>query len=76
MTILDKSYGKNANASLMQAEERAIGAVTWNTYFRYLRFTGSIHWGTFILILLVLAQATLGKWNALLALPTYTEGLT
>jgi ATP-binding cassette, subfamily C (CFTR/MRP), member 1 len=43
---------KKLAEKLMQAEERNIGAVTGNTYRRYLMFAGSALWGAVILALL------------------------
>lgn len=48
-------------AALMQTEERNTGAVTWETYTKYLRFGGGIFWAPWIITLLALNQAAAGK---------------
>ncbi|KAF4607269.1 hypothetical protein EYR38_001330 [Pleurotus pulmonarius] len=62
---------KNRNTTaLMQTEERNTGAVTWETYAKYLRFGGGIFWAPWIITLLALNQAAavgnnlfLGFWT-------------
>jgi ATP-binding cassette, subfamily C (CFTR/MRP), member 1 len=46
--------------ALMQTEERNTGAVTWSTYYKYLRFAGTVTWAPFILFLLTLSQVAQG----------------
>ncbi|KAF9067926.1 multidrug resistance-associated ABC transporter [Rhodocollybia butyracea] len=68
------SVGKadnSENAALMQKEERNTGAVTFQTYAKYLMFAGGLWWAPFILLVLTLAQAAqvgnnlfLGFWTA------------
>lgn len=61
---LDDDTGpKKTNAALMQIEERNTGAVTWDTYLKYLRFAGSATWAPFLLCLLTLSQASQGMFN-------------
>ncbi|KAJ7459489.1 multidrug resistance-associated ABC transporter [Mycena galericulata] len=62
---------KKAQAALMQTEERMTGAVSWDTYSKYLKFAGGIVWAPIIILLLALAQAAqvsnnmfLGFWTA------------
>jgi ATP-binding cassette, subfamily C (CFTR/MRP), member 1 len=47
--------------ALMQQEERNKGAVTWETYRKYLKYSGSILWGPIILALLALGQCATGE---------------
>ncbi|KAF4584938.1 hypothetical protein EYR40_001764 [Pleurotus pulmonarius] len=62
---------ENRNTTaLMQTEERNTGAVTWETYAKYLRFGGGIFWAPWIITLLALNQAAavgnnlfLGFWT-------------
>ncbi|KIK63265.1 hypothetical protein GYMLUDRAFT_40975 [Collybiopsis luxurians FD-317 M1] len=68
---VDPLSDKSADAALMQEEERNTGAVTWQTYAKYLKFAGGIWWAPFMLLLLTLAQAAqvgnnlfLGFWTA------------
>lgn len=56
----DKLNDTKANAALMQTEERNIGAVTWEIYAKYLRFSGGLFWAPVIFLLLVVAQAAQG----------------
>ncbi|KAE9399630.1 multidrug resistance-associated ABC transporter [Gymnopus androsaceus JB14] len=65
------SLDKEANAALMQIEERNLGAVSWRTYGKYLQFAGGVWWAPFMLLMLILAQAAqvgnnlfLGFWTA------------
>jgi hypothetical protein len=51
---------KKVQATLMQIEERNVGAVEWETYRQYLKFAGGMRWGPIIVVLLVLAQAAQG----------------
>lgn len=55
------SLSKEANATLMQAEERNLGAVTWGTYGKYLQYAGGLWWAPFMLLVLTLAQGAQGK---------------
>ncbi|KAJ6465868.1 multidrug resistance-associated ABC transporter [Mycena sanguinolenta] len=61
---------KKEQAALMQEEERNVGAVTLETYSKYLKFAGGLVWAPIILLLLTLAQAAqvgnnlfLGFWT-------------
>ncbi|KAF9500249.1 multidrug resistance-associated ABC transporter [Pleurotus eryngii] len=72
--------GETKNAALMQTEERNVGAVTWDTYTKYLRFGGGIFWAPFLFSLLVLNQAAavgnnlfLGFWTGQ-TIPGFTQG--
>ncbi|KAF8880183.1 multidrug resistance-associated ABC transporter [Infundibulicybe gibba] len=56
------SDAAQANAPLMQAEERNVGSVTWDTYKRYLQFAGGVFWAFIILILLAASEAS-SVWN-------------
>ncbi|KAJ7270615.1 multidrug resistance-associated ABC transporter [Mycena haematopus] len=67
----DELDAKKGQAALMQAEERNVGAVTFETYGKYLKFAGGLIWAPIILLLLVLAQSAqvgnnlfLGFWTA------------
>lgn len=51
---------KRAKAELMSKEERALGAVRWSVYAKYLRFAGGLVWFPIILLLLILAQGSQG----------------
>jgi ATP-binding cassette subfamily C (CFTR/MRP) protein 1 len=55
---LDK---KKPAATLMQAEERNTGSVSWDVYANYLRFAGGIIWAPIIIILLTITQGAQGK---------------
>ncbi|KAJ8457503.1 hypothetical protein ONZ45_g18288 [Pleurotus djamor] len=57
---------KDKNAALMQTEERNTGAVTWETYSKYLRFGGGIFWAPVLLGLLTLNQCAAVANNLLL----------
>ncbi|KAJ7100917.1 multidrug resistance-associated ABC transporter [Mycena belliarum] len=66
----DAAAEKKDQAALMQAEERNTGAVTWETYQKYLKFAGGIAWAPILLLLLTLTQAAqvantlfLGFWT-------------
>lgn len=52
---------KKVDATLMQAEERNTGSVTWQVYAKYLHFAGGIIWAPVILLLLTLTQGAQGK---------------
>ena len=52
--------GDVTDAALMQVEERNTGAVTWNTYTRYLTYAGGVVWVPIILGLLLLDEAARG----------------
>ncbi|KAJ6578750.1 multidrug resistance-associated ABC transporter [Mycena vulgaris] len=67
----DEVDAKKDQAALIQTEERNTGAVSWETYGKYLKFAGGIVWAPIILLLLTLAQAAqvgnnlfLGYWTA------------
>lgn len=62
----DKSEKKGQTA-LMTAEERNRGAVTGETYRKYLRFAGSILWAPYIALLMALVQGAAGKPLLILA---------
>ncbi|KAJ7800822.1 P-loop containing nucleoside triphosphate hydrolase protein [Mycena olivaceomarginata] len=62
---------KKGRAALMQTEERNTGAVTFETYGKYLKHAGGLFWGPIILLLLTLSQASqvgtnlfLGFWTS------------
>ncbi|KAJ7827865.1 multidrug resistance-associated ABC transporter [Mycena olivaceomarginata] len=62
---------KKGQAALTQTEERNTGAVTFETYGKYLRHAGGLFWGPIILLLLALSQASqvgtnlfLGFWTS------------
>ncbi|KII85509.1 hypothetical protein PLICRDRAFT_145262 [Plicaturopsis crispa FD-325 SS-3] len=66
-----KQDDKKADAALMQAEERNTGAVSIETYSKYLKFAGGIVWAPIFVLLLVLSQGAavgnnlfLGFWTA------------
>ncbi|KAF8882128.1 hypothetical protein BD779DRAFT_1675113 [Infundibulicybe gibba] len=76
----DGADNKKANAALMQAEERNIGSVSWDTYKKYLRFAGGIFWAPVILILLTITQGAqvgnnlfLGFWTVN-SIPGFRQG--
>lgn len=50
----------SAEDVLMQLEERNVGAVSWDVYKKYLRFSGGLIWAPVILALLILTQANQG----------------
>lgn len=52
---------KKDNAVLMQAEERATGAVAWETYAKYLRYAGGLFWAPVIIGLLIATQGAAGQ---------------
>ncbi|KAJ7123757.1 multidrug resistance-associated ABC transporter [Mycena epipterygia] len=67
----DVLEAKKDQAALMQTEERQTGAVSWETYRKYLKFGGGVIWAPVILGLLTAAQAAqvgnnlfLGFWTA------------
>lgn len=49
-----------AQAALMQAEERAVGAVSFETYRKYFNFAGGISWAPVLVGLLILTQGATG----------------
>ncbi|KAJ7461221.1 multidrug resistance-associated ABC transporter [Mycena latifolia] len=62
---------KKDQAALMQTEERNTGAVSWETYRKYLKFAGGTVWAPITLLLLTLTQGAqvgntlfLGFWTA------------
>ncbi|KAJ7353075.1 multidrug resistance-associated ABC transporter [Mycena albidolilacea] len=62
---------KKDQAALMQTEERNTGAVTFETYGKYLKHAGGLIWAPIILLLLTLTQAAqvgnnlfLGFWTS------------
>ncbi|KAJ7832830.1 multidrug resistance-associated ABC transporter [Mycena leptocephala] len=62
---------KKEQAALMQTEERTTGAVSFETYGKYLTFAGGLVWAPIIVLLLTLAQAAsvgsnlfLGYWTS------------
>ncbi|RDB25946.1 Multidrug resistance-associated protein 1 [Hypsizygus marmoreus] len=68
---LDEKAKKEAEAALMQAEERNTGAVSWEVYKKYLRFAGGVVWAPIILGLLIANEGAtvgnnlfLGFWTA------------
>ena len=58
--VFDEAGPKKADTGLMQIEERNIGAITWGTYHKYLRFAGSVAWAPVLLFLLTLSQVAQG----------------
>jgi ATP-binding cassette subfamily C (CFTR/MRP) protein 1 len=50
----------SAEDVLMQLEERNVGAVSWDVYKKYLRFSGGLIWAPVILFLLILTQGNQG----------------
>ncbi|KAJ7591654.1 multidrug resistance-associated ABC transporter [Mycena floridula] len=71
---------KAANTALMQEEERYTGAVSWNTYNRYLAFGGGLVWAVILLSLYTLMQGAqvgnnlfLGFWTGL-TIPGFSQG--
>ncbi|GLB40936.1 putative ABC transporter transmembrane region [Lyophyllum shimeji] len=67
---LDHKVKKEAEAALMQAEERNTGAVSWDVYKKYLQYAGGIVWAPIILFLLVINECSqvgnnlfLGFWT-------------
>ncbi|KAJ7730232.1 multidrug resistance-associated ABC transporter [Mycena maculata] len=67
----DEVDAKKDQAALMQTEERNTGAVSGETYSKYLKYAGGIIWAPIIILLLALAQAAqvgnslfLGFWTA------------
>ncbi|KAF5370913.1 hypothetical protein D9615_009789 [Tricholomella constricta] len=71
-TLVDSNQNasKEAEAALMQTEERNTGAVSWDVYKKYLRFAGGIFWAPIILVLLVVNEGSqvgnnlfLGFWT-------------
>jgi ATP-binding cassette, subfamily C (CFTR/MRP), member 1 len=53
---------KKGQAALMSAEERNTGAVTGETYRKYLGFAGSVMWAPYIAIMLALVQGAAGAF--------------
>ncbi|EFI26687.1 ATP-binding cassette [Coprinopsis cinerea okayama7 len=69
-----------AKEALMQAEERNIGAVSWDVYKRYLWYAGGMIWLFILLSILILNQAAavgdnlwLGFWTSL-EFPSLSQG--
>ncbi|KAJ7148941.1 multidrug resistance-associated ABC transporter [Mycena crocata] len=67
-------------AALMQTEERNTGAVSWETYAKYLKSAGGLTWAPVILLLLTLTQAAqvgnnlfLGFWTSR-TIPGFRQG--
>jgi ATP-binding cassette subfamily C (CFTR/MRP) protein 1 len=50
----------SAEDVLMELEERNVGAVPWDVYKKYLRFSGGLIWAPVILVLLIFSQANQG----------------
>ncbi|OCH88007.1 multidrug resistance-associated ABC transporter [Obba rivulosa] len=76
----DTKDGDKQQASLMQAEERLVGAVAATVYTKYLRFAGSLMWAPILTALLVLSQGAqvgnnlfLGFWTAE-SIPGFVQG--
>lgn len=57
---VDLGKDKQKDPALMQEEERNTGAVSWDTYGKYLRFGGGIVWAPFIILMLTLMQGAQG----------------
>ena len=55
---------KGMDDSLMQTEERNVGAVPWATYEKYLGFAGGLVWAPVVIILLLLDQTAHGGFGA------------
>lgn len=51
---------KKAQAALMQAEERATGAVSSATYLKYLKYAGGLMWAPVLVGLLIITQGATG----------------
>ncbi|KZT29932.1 multidrug resistance-associated ABC transporter [Neolentinus lepideus HHB14362 ss-1] len=75
-----KAESGQAQAALMQVEERVTGAVTMTTYKKYLRYAGGLYWAPFIFTMLTLMQGAsvannlfLGFWTAE-SIPGFTQG--
>lgn len=71
---------KKPQEALMQEEERSTGAVTWDTYRKYLKNAGSVAWAFLILALLILGQCAtvanqlfLGFWTSQ-SISGFTQG--
>ncbi|KAG5351318.1 hypothetical protein C0989_006977 [Termitomyces sp. Mn162] len=70
-TVVDwDQSGKEVEAALMQVEERNTGAVIWDVYKKYLRFSGGFVWVPIIVCLLLLNESSqvgnnlfLGFWT-------------
>lgn len=58
-------HQKGTKTELMSKEERALGAVSWSVYSKYLKFAGGLVWFPIILLLLILAQGSQGMYNRL-----------
>lgn len=56
--ILERMETAKSQVALMQAEERAVKAVSWDVYGGYIRASGSLLVVPLVLILLTLAQAS------------------
>lgn len=74
--VTTEGYGKmdskTVNANLMQAEERNIGAISWNVYEKYMTYAGGLVWAPVIIGLLLLLEAARGAWCLTSFLSTYT----
>jgi hypothetical protein len=55
-----KNWSNTDNSALMEAEERNVGAVSWDVYTKYLRSAGGLFWVPVILSLLLLNEAGSG----------------
>ena len=64
---VDKPDHGKEQAELMQAEERYTGAVSWETYAKYLRLAGGIAWVPFILGLLTVTEMASGWFLTLVS---------
>jgi hypothetical protein len=56
---------KMIDVTLMQAEERNTGAVSWDIYKKYLTYAGGVVWAPIIIGLLLLGEAARGVWRPL-----------
>ena len=56
----DSSNEMKFDATLIQAEERVTGSVSWTTYVKYFRFAGSVFWVPIIIALVLLSQTASG----------------
>ena len=54
--VVAKKKAAKRGAALMQQEERAVKAVSWGVYAAYIRASGSIWFGPFVIFLLILSQ--------------------
>lgn len=60
---------KQAQAALMQAEERETGAVSSEIYRKYLRFAGGTVWAPIVLALVVLQEGSQGDDRVFISVP-------